>query len=114
MENRLIHGDCFEILPSLPDNSVDAVITDPPYGINLSHWDGGVDILSFTKEAKRITTDFYVFFGQMPTVIDWINACKDWHYLEHISWVKRMAIPCVRLSRSHESIYIYTKNKKQF
>ena len=25
-------GDCLEILPTLADNSVDAVITDPPYG----------------------------------------------------------------------------------
>jgi DNA modification methylase len=27
-------GDCLEILPLLPDNSVDLVLTDPPYGIN--------------------------------------------------------------------------------
>jgi len=30
-------GDCLEILPTLPDNSVDAVITDPPYGINIAN-----------------------------------------------------------------------------
>jgi site-specific DNA-methyltransferase (adenine-specific) len=33
-------GDCLEILPTLADKSVDAVITDPPYGINyLPEWD---------------------------------------------------------------------------
>ena len=34
MTVRLIHGDCLEILPTLEAGSVDAVITDPPYGIN--------------------------------------------------------------------------------
>ena len=33
-------GDCLEILPTLADNSVDAVITDPPYGINIIHGGG--------------------------------------------------------------------------
>ena len=32
--NQLIHGDAFEILPELPNEYVDAVITDPPYNIN--------------------------------------------------------------------------------
>ena len=30
-------GDCLEILPTLPDNSVDAVITDPPYNIGKDY-----------------------------------------------------------------------------
>ncbi len=30
---RLIHGDCFEELQALPNDSVDAVCTDPPYGV---------------------------------------------------------------------------------
>lgn len=31
----IIHGDCREILPSIPDKSIDLVLTDPPYGISL-------------------------------------------------------------------------------
>jgi DNA modification methylase len=37
----LIHGDCLDVLRDLPDASVDAVITDPPYGINLRNHGGG-------------------------------------------------------------------------
>jgi site-specific DNA-methyltransferase (adenine-specific) len=33
-ENRLINGDCIEVIKSLDDNSIDIIITDPPYGIN--------------------------------------------------------------------------------
>ena len=31
MINQIIHGDCFDILKDIPDKSIDAVITDPPY-----------------------------------------------------------------------------------
>jgi site-specific DNA-methyltransferase (adenine-specific) len=31
MINQVIHGDCFEVLKDIPDGSIDAVITDPPY-----------------------------------------------------------------------------------
>ena len=32
---RLYCGDCLEILPTLPAGSIDAVVTDPPYGIEI-------------------------------------------------------------------------------
>ena len=32
-KQRVLHGDCFEVLKTLPDNSVDAIISDPPYGL---------------------------------------------------------------------------------
>ena len=35
---RLILGDCLEVMKTLPDNSVDAVITDPPYFAPASHY----------------------------------------------------------------------------
>ncbi|GAS98775.1 site-specific DNA-methyltransferase, partial [Mycolicibacterium canariasense] len=35
------HGDCLDVLKTLPANSVDAVVTDPPYGISFMgrEWD---------------------------------------------------------------------------
>ncbi|MCG7596325.1 site-specific DNA-methyltransferase [Mycobacterium sp. PSTR-4-N] len=38
----LYHGDCLDVLAELPDASVDAIITDPPYGISFmgKEWDG--------------------------------------------------------------------------
>lgn len=51
MLNQVIHGDCLEVLRTMPDNSVDAVVTDPPYGLSrepdieevLRHWLAGDD-----------------------------------------------------------------------
>ncbi len=41
------HGDCLDVLRTLPDNSIDAVVTDPPYGLEFmgkdwdAPWKGG-------------------------------------------------------------------------
>lgn len=35
--NRIIHGDCINVLKKLPDKFADLVLTDPPYGINLKY-----------------------------------------------------------------------------
>jgi len=44
MSVQLYLGDCLEVMKSMPDKSVDAVITDPPYGINYApswkKWNG--------------------------------------------------------------------------
>jgi DNA modification methylase len=41
MANQLLHGDCLEVMRGLPDNSVDAIVTDPPAGISFmgKDWD---------------------------------------------------------------------------
>jgi site-specific DNA-methyltransferase (adenine-specific) len=38
---RVFQGDCREVLKGLPDNSVDSIVTDPPYGLNFmgKEWD---------------------------------------------------------------------------
>ena len=35
--NQIIQGDCLEVLRSFPDKSVDLVLTDPPYGVDLAY-----------------------------------------------------------------------------
>jgi len=35
--NQIICGDCLEVMKGIPDKSVDLVLTDPPYGINLKY-----------------------------------------------------------------------------
>lgn len=41
----IIHGDCVEELAKLPANSVDSIVTDPPYGISFmgKEWDNFED-----------------------------------------------------------------------
>lgn len=51
--NKIYHGDNLEVLKTFLDNSIDAVVTDPPYGINFMNksWDGK-DIVANAKKRK--------------------------------------------------------------
>jgi DNA modification methylase len=40
--NHIYQGDCLPLMREMPDKSVDLVLTDPPYGINIFHKDGKV------------------------------------------------------------------------
>ena len=53
---KLILGDCLEKLKELPDNSVDTIITDPPYGLKFmgKEWDYDVPSVEIWKEALRV------------------------------------------------------------
>jgi len=52
----LHHGDCLEVLRTLPDNSVDAVVTDPPYGLSFmgKKWDYDVPAVEVWAECLRV------------------------------------------------------------
>lgn len=56
----LHHGDCLDVLSTLPDASVDAVVTDPPYGIRfMGHsWDGAdIESATATRRAQAAMPD---------------------------------------------------------
>jgi len=52
----LMLGDCLERLRELPDNSVDSVVTDPPYGLSFmgKKWDYDVPSVEVWKECLRV------------------------------------------------------------
>ena len=54
MTYTLYQGDCLEYMKTMPDKSVDAVITDPPYGINKEDWDSKFQT-EFIHEGFRIS-----------------------------------------------------------
>ncbi len=53
---NLLLGDCLEKLKELEDNSVDAIVTDPPYGLSFmgKKWDYDVPSVDIWKECLRV------------------------------------------------------------
>lgn len=49
-------GDCLEVLRSIPDNSIDSVVTDPPYGLAFmgKRWDYDVPSVEIWAECLRV------------------------------------------------------------
>jgi DNA modification methylase len=56
MEYKLILGDCLHKLKELEDNSVDSIVTDPPYGLSFmgQKWDYDVPSVDIWKECYRV------------------------------------------------------------
>jgi site-specific DNA-methyltransferase (adenine-specific) len=68
MSLDLMHGDCLELMKQIPDNSIDMVLTDPPYGTTACKWDTVIDFEPMWEQLKRITKDngAICLFGSEP------------------------------------------------
>ena len=61
-------GDCLEVMKTIKDNSVDAIITDPPYGTTACKWDSVIDFDLMWEQLNRIIkpNGAIVLFGSEP------------------------------------------------
>ena len=53
--NQVINGDCVEVMSNLPENSIDLVVTSPPYSVNISYdvYDDNTTIDEYLKFSKK-------------------------------------------------------------
>jgi len=68
MNIDLRHGECLEIMKSIPLGSIDAIITDPPYGTTACKWDSVIDFELMWEQLNRIIkpNGAIVLFGSEP------------------------------------------------
>ena len=61
-------GDCLEVMKTIEDNSIDAIITDPPYGTTACKWDSVIDFELMWEQLNRIIkpNGAIVLFGSEP------------------------------------------------
>ena len=65
---NLLHGNCLELMKSIPDGSIDAIITDPPYGTTACKWDSVIPFDLMWEQLNRIIkpNGAIVLFGSEP------------------------------------------------
>jgi site-specific DNA-methyltransferase (adenine-specific) len=65
---NLIKGDCLEQMKLIPSGSIDAIITDPPYGTTQCKWDSVIDFDLMWEQLNRIIkpNGAIVLFGSEP------------------------------------------------
>lgn len=126
---RLFNGDCLELLRALPDNSIDLVVTSPPYCMNKEYEEGN-DISVFTEAHKLILPEVirvtkpggsicwqvgaHVSAGEvMPLdylVHDLMRDNKSVQLRNRIVWTFGHGLHCTnRFSGRHEVVMWYTK-----
>lgn len=74
--SALFQGDCLDIMPLIPDNSIDMVLCDLPYGTTACKWDNIIPFEPLWEQYKRIIKDngAIVLFGSQPFTSILINS----------------------------------------
>ena len=54
---EVIHGDCLEVMPTLPDKSIDMILCDLPYGTTACKWDTVIPFEHLWEQYKRLIKD---------------------------------------------------------
>ena len=88
MTVRIIVGDAMERLGDLPDESVDCIITDPPYAVTSLAWDRWVP--GWSAELIRLLKphgSMWVF-GSMRVFLKHIGEFDGWHFVQDVIWEK--------------------------
>lgn len=58
---KIINGDCIEVMKTLPEGSVDLVVTSPPYGVGIDYdvHEDDVEFSEYVEFAKSWLTEVY-------------------------------------------------------
>ena len=135
-KNTIFHGDCKDILKTLPDQSFRACITSPPYAEQRANIYGGVSESTYpawTVEwmdslSPKLTADGSVLIVIRPNIkkgqiSDYVLKTrlalreKGWIECEELIWYKSDAPPLgslYRPRRAWESILWFSKNRNPF
>jgi site-specific DNA-methyltransferase (adenine-specific) len=109
-------GDCLELMKDIPDRSVDAIITDPPYGTTACKWDSVIPFDLMWEQINRIIKDngAIVLFGSQPFTSALIMSNIKMFKYEWI-WEKatgsNFAAAKYQPLKEHENILIFCKGK---
>lgn len=68
MSINLLNGDCLELMKTIPDGSVDLILTDPPYGTTQCKWDSVIPFDLMWQQLKRVIkpNGAILLFGSEP------------------------------------------------
>ena len=133
----LLHGDCLEVMKTLPDNSIDLFLCDLPYGClepqrkrdpdyvkavksslvgqGACAWDIKIDLAQFWTQVKRLCRDDHtpvLMFCSTKFGFELYNSNPDWFRYDLV-WNKSRGVSFLTANkmplRSHEMVYVFSK-----
>ena len=114
--NVIYNEDCISGMGRIPDSSIDAIITDPPYKYLKAKFDRDFDEDAFFEQANRVLKPdgWIILFGRGTSFYRWNTRLAEmgFSFKEEICWDKCFVnSPVSSLSRIHETISLSTKGK---
>jgi site-specific DNA-methyltransferase (adenine-specific) len=75
--NRVIHGDTFDVLPRLPENSVDLIVADPPYNLSKDFGDRSFSSRSMS-DYREWLSEWLADCADLLKPTGTLYICGDW------------------------------------
>jgi len=109
----LYEGDCLDIMPTLPDKSIDMILCDLPYGTTACKWDTVIPFEPLWKEYKRLIKDngAIVLTASQPFTSALVMSNPKWFKYEWV-WDKVQSTGFLNAKKrplpSHEDICVFS------
>ena len=120
MEEITLHqGDCLEVMKSIADKSVDAIICDLPYGTTACKWDTVIPFEPLWAQYKRIIKDngAIVLTSSQPFTSALVMSNPKWFKYQWI-WDKKipsgMSYARFQPMRQHEDVLVFCGGKTPY
>ena len=117
--NKIHHGDCLELMKDIPDESVDMILCDLPYGTTACKWDTIIPFEPLWEQYERVIKDngAIVLTGAQPFTSNLIMSNpKLFKYA--LIWDKKKSSSALHAKiqplRVHEDILVFGKKKTTY
>jgi len=117
--NQIFQGDAFTLLDDVPDESVDLVICDGPYGVTANDWDRIGDIQSFNLDlierfSLKLKDGGALYLFGKPDCIDFIDYRPFLNLRSKIVWYQpsRLAQGRINYTNNYDIICYFIKGKR--
>lgn len=110
--NRVFEDDCLNLMPLIPDKSVDMILCDLPYGTTQNKWDSVIDLDKLWSEYMRIIKDkgVIVLTSQGIFTAKLILSNEKWFKYKFV-WIKSKATNFLNAKkqplRKHEDVCVF-------
>jgi site-specific DNA-methyltransferase (adenine-specific) len=114
--NKTFYGDCLDIMPTIPEKSIDLIICDLPYGTTKCLWDIIIPFDHLWKNYNRIAKNktAIILFGNEP-FSSLLRLSNLKIYKQDLYWQKERPVNILQLKRRFgktiENIIIFYKNQ---
>ena len=117
--NKIICGDCLEIMPNIADKSIDLILCDLPYGTTACSWDTIIPFEPLWEQYKRIIKDngAIVLTASQPFTSALVMSNIKWFKYEWV-WDKHIPRNFINAKimpmQKHENILVFCEGKTTY
>lgn len=117
--NRVVQGDCLDVMKGLPDHCIDLVLCDLPYGTTQNPWDSQIDFGMLWQQYERVVKErgVIVLTAHGRFTASLILSKPEWFRFK-IVWIKSKAPNFLQANKQplkkHEDICVFCRGQPAY